>query len=111
MATESLLRSSCHGGAPCSGPLLKEPVGNTISDVGQWAPVGVDVGTSQRGRGERGEEPAAVGKQRAKELQVNPHRLGPQAGRDPGAREWPQNLESSGTTRPSRCPFWGTSQP
>lgn len=37
MVTESLLRSSCHRGAPCSGPLLKDPAGNTSSNLGQWA--------------------------------------------------------------------------
>ena len=68
MATESLLRSSCHGGAPCSGPLLKEPAGNTSSDLGRWAMMRVDVGTGQRGRGEKGEEPPDVDKQEAKEL-------------------------------------------
>lgn len=57
MATESLLRSSCHVGAPYSGPLLREPAGSTVLAMG-------------RGHGERREEPPKVGKQGARELYV-----------------------------------------
>lgn len=55
MATKSLLRSSCHGGASAWGPLLKEPAGNTISGLRRWAVMG-EVMTNRRGCGERREE-------------------------------------------------------